>query len=330
MRRSLSWYCLGHYAVDFLCAWLLFSRMAGRYHWTELALVYNFCAFALQMPLGIVADRMGRNRSFAALGCGLVLLAALPAGNWFTVLLAGMGNALYHVGGGRETILTHENYGALGIFVAPGAVGIFMGGLLRGRLWAGLLAAALTLLSGTVLVWGAKKEVPSPREPKAPDAKRLLTLLLLMLVVLLRSLGGMTTATPWKVGLWSVLGALLGAAGKALGGLYADRFGGRATAVVSLTVAAALLLFPDSPVCGTMSVLLFNMSMAVTLGDGAACLPGGEGFVFGLMTFGLFLGFLPAQWGVTLPPWGSCLVALVSAVLLLLAPGRKGARTCTI
>lgn len=330
MKKSLPWYGLGHFAVDFLCAWLLFTRMAGRYHWTELALVYNFCAFALQMPLGIVADRLGRNRIFAALGCGLALLAAVPAGQWWTAILAGLGNALYHVGGGRETMLTHRGYGPLGVFVAPGALGIFLGGFLRGQLWAGLLAVALALLSGAVLAGSAKRELPSPRELEPPGKENLGTLLLLVLVVLLRSLGGMSTATPWKVGVWGALGALLGAAGKALGGLCGDRFGGRVSAVVSLTASAVLFLFPDSPVCGAASVLLFNMSMAVTLGDGARCLPGGEGFVFGLMTFGLFLGFLPAQWGLVLPPWGSCLVALVSAGLLLLTPGRKGGRVWAI
>ena len=54
-------------------------------------------------------------------------------------------------------------------------------------------------------------------------------------------------------------------------------------------------------------------------------IPGAKGFAFGLLTFALFLGFLPTWLGwpsVLIQPWAMALTALVSAILLLL--GLKG------
>ena len=73
-------------------------------------------------------------------------------------------------------------------------------------------------------------------------------------------------------------------------------------------------------------MFLFNMTMPVTLWAAAKLLPGGRGFAFGMLTFALFLGFLPAYLGrpvlIQNEP-GHALGALAS--LALLAPGlRKG------
>lgn len=323
----LTIYALGHFAVDFLCAWAVLGRLAGFARWPELALVYNFCAFALQMPVGIVADRVGRNRSFSGWGALLALLGAAIRVPWATVILCGLGNALYHVGGGRETLLESRGYGTLGIFVAPGALGIFLGSLLRGSTWPGILGAGLLLICGFLLFGSSRREIPSPREMGRPCRKAVLRVVLLFLVVLLRSFGGMTMVTPWKTGAWVLAGTLLGAAGKALGGFAADGLGGRVGAGLSLLAAAVLFLFPASPVCGVLGGLLFHMSMPVTLGDSAQALPGGEGFAFGLLTFALFLGFLPAMWGISLTPWQGALVALLSGLMLLLAA--EGRKPCT-
>lgn len=323
MKRTLPWYALGHFAVDFLCAFLIFGRMSGLPQWTELALVYNFCAFALQMPLGILADRLGRNRLFSALGGALVLLAAVFSFPWLTAVLSGLGNALYHVGGGRETLLQTRNYGPLGIFVAPGAVGIFLGSLWRNLPLAGIAAGGLLALCSLVLLRLSKAEAPSPTVFSPPAPRNLGLLLALFLVVLLRSLVGMTMASPWKSGIYVVLGAVLGASGKALGGFAADRFGGKLAGGVSLLLAAALFLFPGSPLCGILAGLLFNMSMPITLGDSARLLPGGEGFSFGLLTFALFLGFLPAQWGFSLSGVQGAVLSFLSGVGLFLCARRR-------
>ncbi len=63
-------YALAHMAVDLSCAFLMYAFVAGGEHWYIWLLAYNFCAFALQMPIGAWADRLDRNSLVAAGGCG--------------------------------------------------------------------------------------------------------------------------------------------------------------------------------------------------------------------------------------------------------------------
>ena len=78
-RLRLGVYSLAHCAVDFSCAFLLLGVVCPRGDAALLLLLYNFCAFALQMPLGLLADRLGRCHAWAAGGCLLALAAfALP------------------------------------------------------------------------------------------------------------------------------------------------------------------------------------------------------------------------------------------------------------
>lgn len=311
-------YSIGHFLVDFVCAWRLLGRFSGTEGWVLAALLYNFCAFALQMPLGILADRYGRNRVFAALGALLVCLGALVPGFWPSVLMLGIGNALYHVGGGRETMLTSQGFARLGIFVAPGAVGIFLGGLVRGNPSYGIPGMASLLLVGILLARAAAGEKPDCRNMAVPSARGLGAVVLVFLVVLLRSAVGMCAESPWKAGAWMWIGAILGAGGKALGGIAADRFGVKRAGVFSLLASGVLFLFPNSAPAGAAAGLLFQMSMPITLGEAARQIPGGEGFVFGLMTFALFLGFLLTQWNISFPPVMTALLAVLSGLLLAL------------
>lgn len=328
MKRTLTACCVGHFLVDFSCAFLLFRMLRGEAAWGELLLVYNFCAFAVQMPLGLLADRWDRDGAVAAAGVLLVLLAhgliALP---WAAVTVVGLGNAAFHVGGGLETLsLSGDRAGPLGLFVAPGAVGLFFGTLLgrdgRFPLWP---LPFLLLFTASALLWTRLGRPERPETQKAPAPRPALPLLLLLAVVALRSYVGMTLTFPWKgEGHWALVLVLALALGKAAGGYLADRFGVLRTAAVSLALSAALLPAAGLPACGAASVFLFNMTMPLTLWASARLLPQTRGFAFGLLTFGLFLGYVPAVFGApALSGPAAALWALVSLALLL--PGLKKA-----
>ena len=80
---------------------------------------------------------------------------------------------------------------------------------------------------------------------------------------------------------------------------------------------------------GVLAVFLFNMTMPVTLWAAAKVMPGAKGFAFGLLTFGLFLGYLPSYlgWGSILSaPWAHGLPALISLILLWLPLGKEVVR----
>jgi FSR family fosmidomycin resistance protein-like MFS transporter len=126
-------YSVTHLFVDMACAYLLFSRIFGSGQWLLCVLIYNFCAFALQMPIGLLADRWNRNAVCAASGCILTAaaygLGGLPI---MAALAAGVGNGMFHVGGGIDVLnLSRKKSGLLGIFVAPGAFGLYIGTKIR-------------------------------------------------------------------------------------------------------------------------------------------------------------------------------------------------------
>ncbi|MBQ2079601.1 MAG: hypothetical protein II459_08270, partial [Erysipelotrichaceae bacterium] len=44
---------LAHMGIDFLCAFSLYRSFANI---ANVFLLYNFCAFALQLPIGLIVD----------------------------------------------------------------------------------------------------------------------------------------------------------------------------------------------------------------------------------------------------------------------------------
>lgn len=307
MKQNDAVFAFGHFLVDMACAMLMLGQLPGAVWF----LVYNFCAFALQMPIGILADLVNHCKRFCVAGIVLILAANLPLPLPLRVILVGVGNACYHVGGGRSALLADRKFSGLGIFVAPGAVGIFLGGLLAGNRIAAICCAAALTACGIALCIDGKPEYPQFR-----GKARWGWLSLMVLVVLIRSCLGLCMDSPWKVGVFVGASAICAALGKALGGFAADRAGWKKAGVVSLLVSAVLYCIPGFGAAGCAAVLLFNMSMPVTLRRAAEDLPGMEGFAFGLLTFALFLGYLPAYYGLHLPPVAAAALSVVSAGLL--------------
>jgi FSR family fosmidomycin resistance protein-like MFS transporter len=291
----------------------------------------------MQMPLGIIADRLNRNYLVAVAGC---VLAGAAFG--FTnipvaaTVVIGLGNALFHLGGGIDVLnISGEKLSALGIFVSPGAFGIYLGTILgKGSVFPAIFFP-IALITAAVLIFISYKAQRGtyPRNAAftlegAGSGQMLPAIVLFFLVVCLRSYVGLALDFPWKSsGNWGV--ALICAVifGKTLGGFTADSYGLRRTASVSLCIAALCFLFPDIPLVGVASVLLLNMTMPLTLWAMAKIMPGAKGFSFGLLTFGLFLGFLPVYFGADVSPVSSWLFTLFAALsLILLQAGLRKAK----
>ncbi|MEA4894534.1 MAG: hypothetical protein VB064_04655 [Oscillospiraceae bacterium] len=323
-------YSVSHFIVDFSCAYLIFSRISGSEKWMLCLFTYNFFAFALQMPLGIIADRLERNRLIAAAGC--VLIAFSPLLSFLPVLfcsVSGLGNALFHIGAGRAVLCeSRGKFSALGIFVSPGALGIYFGTLWGEIGLLPLVAVVCVLTASAVMIWFAAPRSGTESKAKASpfdmrtfvDRGFWLMLMCLFIVVWLRSYVGTTLAFPWKgeghYALYLVIAVVFG---KALGGVSADRFGPVKTSCASLFLCAVLLLFFRTPACGVLAILLFNMTMPITLGAIFRILPEFPGFGFGILTFSLFAGLIPtilsAQNYLTLP-YGYSVACIISAGLL--------------
>ncbi len=309
-RSRILLYSTVHFLVDFACAFLLYQKVYGTEHWYLIILIYNFCAFALQMPLGLLADRWNRNALCAALGCLLVALAFGVSRFRSPVLCAvtaGIGNGLFHVGGGIDVLnISREKSSALGIFVSPGALGIYLGTVMGKQNSIQGFPIILILLASAfcicVVQYIPHRSFLSDNKPLSFDGigstSVLAAIACLFLVVCLRSYVGMTLDFSWKgQNNWGIVLVLAVIFGKMAGGIFADRFGALKASGISLGIAAILFLLSANPLAGVGAVFLFNMTMPITLWAVARLLPGSKGFSFGLLTFGLFLGFTPVYLG---------------------------------
>ncbi len=319
-RRTTTVYSAAHFLVDFACAYLVYGAVNGLRTLSEALFWYNFCAFALQMPLGVFADRYGNGRVFSAAGCILVALSAFfGSAPLLLCLLSGVGNALFHIGGGFDILsLSGNRARLLGMFVSPGALGLFAGALLSGYapLRTGIIAV-LALASAMILILCPRIQ-PDRSEEKTVSARsaKYLFSVLLFFAVALRSYGGFLFSFPWKSGAWSWVFILCVVLGKSVGGFLHDRFGGLVTSIVSLAGAAVLFLLSGHPLAGCAAVLLFNMTMPLTLRAAADILSPMRGFAFGLLTFALFIGFIPVWMRL---PFGGGKVAYTGLCLLTMA-----------
>ena len=327
--QRLTLYTVCHFLVDWACILLvtgpLRQAVPDREGWLWLILTYNTCAFALQLPLGILADRFGRGWRAAALGAVLAaagcLCAPVPL---LACVVAGVGNALFHLGGGREVLLlSGAEAGPSGVFVSSGAIGVWLGVFCARAGAVPSLIPVSVLLAAAVLMdhLGRREPESSLHWGGNVSLLPLLGVGLLTLTIVLRSWVGTQMAFPWKTGLWGLAAVLAVAAGKALGGVTGDRLGWGRTGLFTLLPAAAFFL-PSFrfPWAGLAAALLFNTTMAITLAAIARAFGSARcGAAFGLTTFALFLGLIPDL--IRMPdrgasPAGLCLSCLVSAVLL--------------
>ena len=331
-----------HALVDLACAALFFATLSGENLWLGMVL-YNACAFLCQLPMGILFDRLDRNLPFAALGCALVALGfALKSVPLLAVIVAGLGNGAFHVGGGIEVLNgSEEKAGPLGVFVSPGAVGLYFGRVFSAFFastpW--LLPVALLLMGGAILLIGSKTlKTGSGNAPLSLETPKfgVPLLALLFLVVALRSFMGTTKA--FSTGellndlpsVWAgLIPVLCLAGGKAAGGFVADRLKPIPTAILSLGLCTVFLFFPLHPVLALVALFLFNMSMPLTLFQAAKLLKGAKGMAFGLLTAALYIGVVPHFLKLSLPaaPWIHGLLSAASLVLLVIGLLKPPCRT---
>ena len=336
-------YALCHFVVDFACVSTMLcavSRVLGESGQGSMEVValsillYDIVAFTLQLPVGIALDQLDKNSyaallSYALVGAGVILsLVPVALLEWPAILLLAIGNALFHSAGGLSVLnISQKHAGPSGIFIATGAIGVFLGtqSAQMGRLQIAFSLLVLLFLCAliTLVVQKVNKKYWNVHNVSFDISElsfnTLLAIALLSLVVALRSYAGMVMAFPWKSEMLLLVLSILGVfAGKALGGMVADRIGFRTTAIFSLIVATTLFAPSwEIPVMGLLGVFFFNFTMSITLASLANILPNAKGTAFGLASFSLAVGALPALAGFRIEhPAMLSGISLVSALAL--------------
>lgn len=325
-----------HAAVDCASGYLLYRDVApsGLSYHTVISLIvtYNLLAFAGQVPVGYLADRFGAYRGAAIAGAvgAATALVLSPLFVIAGVAVVGVSNALFHVGAGALVLrASGERSTESGVFVGPGAIGLFAG------LWLGAgelplrWAIVIALMLSVPLILTLARAVVRPTEERLPAVNRGVVLVVVICAVCLlgsvmvRSLIGGTIAGSWRGVSSGVMLSLALAAcgGKMLGGFVSDRLGWTTISVSALLLSAPLVSLLVGHAAGAVAgMLLFQMTMPVTLKAMHHVLPERPGLAFGVPCLALILGALPGLlgYGHLLRSWWLVAAMLGVSTLLIL------------
>ena len=345
-------YGLIHALVDAACVAAVVRASRGSYlgdlstFWTVAG--YDLLAFGLEFPLGLVVDRLHLTRFSMIIGTAMaaVVLAPGPIPALATMIVAGVGNGLFHLGAGGLVLRSAGGRAApAGVFVAPGALGLGLG-MWMGRTGRGstfpiyfalaFAVIALITLDKPALKWEPSKgshalprsgsggqSPPAPTRslepPKGSQEKLallpwLVLLMLLLVSVAVRSFVGFGACFQCPGGLAVAIGLPVAAfLGKLLGGMMADRLGWLRASTGALLLSLPLIAFSGgSLVLALPGVLLFQSTMAVTLVAVYGLMPRWPATAFGLPCLALVAGSFP-----TFFPAGKQLFGRWTFVLLI-------------
>ena len=295
VTEAVSFYALANYTESVPVTWLI-------------VFAYDMLAFVPQSVIGYISDKFPR---FSFGLAGLAMLAAglltqqLPGGPFLSLVLICLGNACIHVNGAEVTLRTaNGSLSHSAIFVSGGSFGVITGKLLGAALapfWMLLILIASAIpfaILAQMYMKDANAAAPVPCRVfryNNPRVNRYIVILLSMLVVTARGYMAYAIPTSWrKTTLQTILLFVTMGLGKALGGVFADLFGIKKTAMLSILLALPLLLFGDQFMfVSLIGVMFFSMTMSVTLAVIVSALPKTPGLSFGLTTIGLFLGAVP-------------------------------------
>ncbi len=288
--RLLALLGAAHAVSDGSAGWLI-GYLSGRLSIVEvggLVLLYNALAFAAQPPIGLLLDRARQPRRAVFVSLGLMSLALLLVGQpVLAVALAGLASAVFHVGGGTLAIgLSRGRATGLGVFAAPGVIGLACGGALAVASQASPIVLLVLLIVVSVGFARLSRSISLERSPADTPAFDDLDSIVLALLSAIALRSALWSAFEWVLAgnLPMVLAAALAAGtGKVVGGVLADRLGWRRWAIGSLAVAAPLLAIgPDSGLIFLIGLALLQSATPVTFAAIARLLPERPGVAAGL------------------------------------------------
>ena len=241
----------------------------------------------------MIADRCrGRLNFIAAASCAMIAGSFFaPASSMMKAVAAGIGNSFFHTAAGTAVIKESEGKAApLGVFVAPGAIGLTLGTVFCDM--APYFAAGI-LICAALMLFTEEPETAADINIDKKDSDTAV-MLLLFAAVAVRAFGGSAVGFEWKKG---TTGALIMTAavfaGKFAGGFIADRIDIRKLAAISVTAASLLTAFGHSnAVLSLIGQFLINLTMPVTLWLMCLAVPYEPGFAFGLAAAALWPGVL--------------------------------------
>ena len=292
-----------HFVVEVVCFYYLSVVTGGSNFVWLIPLLYDGLAFVPQSILGYISDKFPKLRldylGIILLFIAIFILSFVDINVLYSLIPLCIGNACLHISGAEVTLRNsrgHLSHSA--IFVAGGSFGVISGKLLATTTIPSfvLLFLIITLIPFVMLAdsYNGKREILN-FEIHNSSISPYLVLLGAFFVVIIRGYIGYGIPTSWnKTFVQAVILYFTMGLGKALGGILSDAYGVRKIAVISCLLSIPFLCLGDNyMIISLLGVMMFSMTMSITLGLLTSVLNNNPGLAFGITTIGLFIGTVP-------------------------------------
>ncbi len=297
-------YFIIHFIIEITSFYIVSSYIDTNLVWI-LALMYDFFAFVPQGIFGYLKDK-GIKTNFTIIGMILstlsLILLYFNLNAILVILVLSIGNCMIHIQGAETTLRTSNGQMApSAIFVSGGSFGVITGKILAMYnvpipfviIINLLMLIPIAICNKYVYLIDDKNLEKYNFSNKNINSKVIITLA--VFVVIVRAYMGYGIPTTWnKTLIQTILLYCSMGIGKAMGGILIDSIGIKKTAILSTIGSLPFLLFGNNVMAiSLIGIMMFSMTMAVTLGLIVSEIKKYPGVAFGFTTVGLFLGSLP-------------------------------------
>lgn len=299
-----------------------------------MLVIYAILGFGGQLPVGIWLDKSSSFYNFSKVS--LILLVLSPV-SWLMnpylgIIIAGFSSAFVHVTGGAICLKTsNNNVGPLGVFTAPGVLGLALGSASSSlsSYWL-LVPMVCTIIIACFLLRrdsSAIFQCSSSTKPLLDNHDMIMFGILL--TVTLRSLVYdiiQQVSQHWQYGLLIIgISAFIG---KIIGGFIADRIGWKTFVYITLPLALILLQFGHENLymlglgiaclqsSVPISLLLMYRSIPLYPGMASALVLGTAIILAGLPMYNIDLQYMINGWFGKIG-WGASIVIIIMIVFKL-------------
>ena len=302
IKTNILLYSLLHLIVDGLCSLVIWARLYNGevIQSNILFITYNALAFCTQPLFGLLIDKYkNKDRFFLIVSLSLLILGAVFSFEYITsAILLGIGNSIFHIAGGKYVICKTDNdIVSLGIFVAPGALGLVIGRYMISLATWIVFISLMIILTALLLIFTNSYTLETNKEKLSVSNNMMYSLVfMIILVVLFRSFVGSSNIFVFEKSIPVLI--LMGAftmLGKILGGFLSKYIGINYTIIITILGSIiCFVFFNDNIYLTLLGILLFNCSMPITLFLMNELFPKLEGFSFGILAAFLLPGYLLA------------------------------------
>ena len=277
-KQPLLWGLL-HGCNDFAAGFMLanYTLTHNNADGLLLIVVYSILGFGGQLPIGFWVDHRKQIKPFSSASLTLLPLAiftyfiSAEAG----IILSGLASAFVHVTGGVICLLpepggkVHDNkMGPMGLFTAPGVLGLTLGGLLgQYGTWQLAIIAAMILPVGILIT---RSKLPlyqqQPQKESELDTHDWLMLGILLTMCFRSFIFDVINHVAHDFENGILIVGISAFTGKVMGGFIADRIGWKKFVYISLPIALLLFQFGKENIYAlAFGIACLQSSVPVTL-----------------------------------------------------------------